>query len=362
MSRRVGMGVIFYPRGGSAQVIRYLAAASLARVGWTTELVCGSLGQPGERTHAESFYTGLAVTAADYDAAVARTSGGARPAGGAGAHAPLLRAPRRRPDRLLASVTPEVGAHLADFWAGMLRRRSAGLGRAPPPPPHAPPRGHRQGAARGSARDPPPRHGAQDDRPRAERAAGAGWEHAASLDRRDAPVGLRQPALHRDLSPRPRRGRSGCWASIREGHVGPERRRPERFDRREPDAPRSASALAGVARGRAAWVARGRRAGQRRYRERDLARFVDPETGAPGAAVRRSLHRGQADPAPHSRVRGGRASVSRRPAPLVIWGGFPGECEGEHPHTVAERRASRTSSSSGGAATAGRTRAWRART
>jgi glycosyltransferase involved in cell wall biosynthesis len=26
-----------------------------------------------------------------------------------------------------------------------------------------------------------------------------------------------------------------------------------------------------------------------------------------------------------------------RPAPLVIWGGFPDEWEGEHPHTVAER-------------------------
>ena len=24
-----------------------------------------------------------------------------------------------------------------------------------------------------------------------------------------------------------------------------------------------------------------------------------------------------------------------RRAPLVIWGGFPGEWEGEHPHTVA---------------------------
>jgi len=27
----------------------------------------------------------------------------------------------------------------------------------------------------------------------------------------------------------------------------------------------------------------------------------------------------------------------RHPAPLLIWGGHPGEWEGEHPHTVAER-------------------------
>ena len=30
-----------------------------------------------------------------------------------------------------------------------------------------------------------------------------------------------------------------------------------------------------------------------------------------------------------------------RRAPLVIWGGFPGECEGEHPHTVAEAEGAR---------------------
>ena len=52
-----------------------------------------------------------------------------------------------------------------------------------------------------------------------------------------------------------------------------------------------------------------------------------------------------------------------RRAPLVIWGGFPGEWEGEHPHTVASSaRASRTSSSSAGAGTPSSARAWPART
>ena len=52
------MGLLFYPRGGSAQVVRYLARRS-QRVGWDTSLACGSLGEPGERTHAETFFAGL---------------------------------------------------------------------------------------------------------------------------------------------------------------------------------------------------------------------------------------------------------------------------------------------------------------
>ena len=43
---RVVMGLLFYPRGGSAYVVRYLSPA-LARAGWTVSLTVGSLGVPG---------------------------------------------------------------------------------------------------------------------------------------------------------------------------------------------------------------------------------------------------------------------------------------------------------------------------
>ena len=73
------------------------------------------------------------------------------------------------------------------------------------------------------------------------------------------------------------------------------------------------------------------------YTEADLAAFADPQTGEPGtgAAVRGPFHRGEADPAPDSRLRACARALLACRAPLVIWGGFPGEWEGEHPHTVA---------------------------
>ena len=48
---RVVMGLVFFPRGGSAYVVRYLSPA-LARAGWSVSLAVGSLGLPGEETHA----------------------------------------------------------------------------------------------------------------------------------------------------------------------------------------------------------------------------------------------------------------------------------------------------------------------
>ena len=59
------MGLIFYPRGGSAQVARYLSRA-LVESGWEVVLASGSLGSPGEHTHAATFFDGLHVEAADY--------------------------------------------------------------------------------------------------------------------------------------------------------------------------------------------------------------------------------------------------------------------------------------------------------
>ena len=39
-------------------MIRYLAAA-LKEGGWSPNLVCGSFGKPGERTHADTFFSGI---------------------------------------------------------------------------------------------------------------------------------------------------------------------------------------------------------------------------------------------------------------------------------------------------------------
>ena len=62
---------MFYPRGGSAQVARYLSRA-LVESGWEVVLASGSLGSLGEQTNAATFFEGLHVEAADYTPALER--------------------------------------------------------------------------------------------------------------------------------------------------------------------------------------------------------------------------------------------------------------------------------------------------
>src|SRR5438105_870565 len=57
---RIVMGLLFFPRGGSAYVVRYLSPA-LARAGWSVSLAVGSLGVQGEETYAPTFFDGLDV-------------------------------------------------------------------------------------------------------------------------------------------------------------------------------------------------------------------------------------------------------------------------------------------------------------
>ena len=66
---RIVMGLLFFPRGGSAYVVRYLSPA-LARAGWSVSLAVGSLGRPGEEAHAPTFFDGLDVHFVDYTEAV----------------------------------------------------------------------------------------------------------------------------------------------------------------------------------------------------------------------------------------------------------------------------------------------------
>jgi glycosyltransferase involved in cell wall biosynthesis len=72
------------------------------------------------------------------------------------------------------------------------------------------------------------------------------------------------------------------------------------------------------------------------YTEDDLLPFVNPETGDPAPVLLFVGRFTEVKRIPllvraYARAKT-RFSV---PAPLVIWGGFPGEWEGEHPHTVA---------------------------
>ncbi len=68
MKSRVVMGFYFSPRGGSAQVVRYLCRA-LSRRGWAPHLVAGSMGTSADDSNAHRFFSGIRCEALDYSPA-----------------------------------------------------------------------------------------------------------------------------------------------------------------------------------------------------------------------------------------------------------------------------------------------------
>ena len=121
---RIVMGLLFFPRGGSAQVTRYLAAA-LERAGWSVALVAGSLGPPGQSTNAPTFFAGLDLRHLDYTPAVE-----AHQAGGDALAAPIPMHPSYEDrvgavDPVLAAVDPGRAEHLASVWDAPFRAAGA---------------------------------------------------------------------------------------------------------------------------------------------------------------------------------------------------------------------------------------------
>ena len=118
------MGLLFFPRGGAAQVARYLSIA-LADADWSVGLVAGSLGQPGEFTHAPTFFAGTALQHLDYSAAASTFE-----AGGDAIAAPVPMHPSYEdrgdaPDVVFAAVPEELADHLSSVWEAPLRAAGA---------------------------------------------------------------------------------------------------------------------------------------------------------------------------------------------------------------------------------------------
>ncbi len=116
---------MFYPRGGSAQVARYLSRA-LVESGWEVVLASGSLGSPGEQTHAATFFEGLQVEVADYTPALERFGRGEDQLVGPVPFHGSFEDREGAPDPVFAALGPEQAKAQVSAWEGVFER--AGFG------------------------------------------------------------------------------------------------------------------------------------------------------------------------------------------------------------------------------------------
>ena len=115
------MALAFFPRGGSAQVARYLARF-LPRSGWEASIACGSLGPPGAESNAASFYAGLDVHALDYT----RAASAPDPLTAEPPFQPSFEDRAGAPDRVFAAVDDTVYERLVATWETQLADAGAG--------------------------------------------------------------------------------------------------------------------------------------------------------------------------------------------------------------------------------------------
>ena len=111
MPPHIVMGLMFFPRGGSAHVTRSLAR-ELVKIGCKVTIVCGSLRIPGRPGDAYEFFDGLDVRPVDYTASL-DTADPLR------AEIPMHPSYEDRPgapDRVFASVDDATYEHLVATW------------------------------------------------------------------------------------------------------------------------------------------------------------------------------------------------------------------------------------------------------
>ena len=110
------MGISFFPRGGSAQVVRYLARA-LPPVGWQPRIFTGSLGPPGAPGNARGFYGDLDLVTVDFtDASEAARTGGDPMAAAVPVH-PSFEDREGAPDLQMTALDDRQAERQVDLWA-----------------------------------------------------------------------------------------------------------------------------------------------------------------------------------------------------------------------------------------------------
>ncbi len=324
------MALMFWPRGGSAQVVRYLAPA-LDGVGWPVRLVTGSRDAGGAPGNARTFFRGLDVVPVDYSAALAAAEAGLDPMDQPVPLHPSFEDRAGAPDRIFAKLDDAQFERQVVSWRAALQR-----GLAPSTEVlhlhHLTPVA--EAATRLDRRLPVLAHLHGTEMLMLEaigRGAPASWPCAEAWQRRLLAWARAAERLI-VVSPRDRERASSLFdldpdriAIVPHG-VDTDRFAPHRLSR--PD--RLAFLRAWLVGDPLGWDESGRE-GSLRYTEADLEPLVDPEQPV-------LLFVGRfTEPKRLPLLLRAYATARREhgvTAPLVLWGGHPGEWEGEHPATV----------------------------
>ena len=110
------MGLLFYPRGGSAHVARNLATA-LPHAGWDVTILSGSITQPGHPGDAASFYHDLDVRPVDMTRALSAPD----PMAANPPFHPSYEDRANAPDRIFAKLDDEDAEHQVAAWTRALQ-------------------------------------------------------------------------------------------------------------------------------------------------------------------------------------------------------------------------------------------------
>ncbi len=320
---RVVMALMFFPRGGSAQVARYVTR-NLPDAGWDVTLLAGSLGDSSEASNAEAFFEGVEdLRTVDY------TEGrdAPDPLAADPPFQPSFEDRADAPDKVFAAVPDEAYERLVSYWEKALGDAGAAdadvlhLHHLTPMNeaaarsfPDVPVIGHLHGTELlmlNAIEEGPP----------------DGWDHAAEwagrmrgwAQRCERLLVLSPDAVERvpsllDVDPD-----RVVWA--------PNGFEPDSFDRREID--RQELWRRWLVEEPRGWGPDSCKPGSVSYSEDDLGALVD------GTVLVYSGRYTEVKRIPLL-IRAFARAAFDSPAALVLLGGYPGEWEGEHPLSVIE--------------------------
>jgi len=328
--RQAVQALMFFPRGGSAQVVRYLGRA-LPGAGWRSRLVTGSLGDPGEPGNARAFFGPSAdLVPVPYDAAVR-------------APEPVLASPPMHPsyedrpgasDPVMAALDDRAAGHLVDEWARVLGAPGVLDGAEVAHLHHLTPMHAALARVRPALPVVTHLHGTELLMVE-EIDAGAPWPHAARWRARLERWVDASTAVLVSSAPSGEDARRLLGVDAARLHVVPNGVDLTVFPgRRASVAERDALYTRWLCAEPRGWSPAHPQPGGVRYREADLAPLRDPSAVVVlyvgrFTAVKRAALLVRA----HARAR----AALGRPLPLVLAGGAPGEWEGEHPADAAAR-------------------------